>query len=275
MGKIKSIKAWAYFGDEKFLKSLVEFDENGNETRKETYFGPDELESKILTIYNEKGLIVMETNLGEDNQETEKTVIERDTDGNIIKATLIYADGSETIKSYVHEENGKLVTISEVSDEGEFESKVRIRLDEKDNVIEQTSFNENDEITEQLQYVFDEKRNITKEITFNGSNKVSESSYIYNETGNLAKKVTLSASGETIDWALFSYDENGKLIEQQYGDHTLYKIKYNEKGMPVNEQKVNAMGMVDYIKNFIYNESDELIEENDLTSKTTFEYEHY
>ena len=59
MEKIKNIKAWANFGDEKFLKSLVEFDENGNETRKEIYFGPDELESKTFSEYNEKGLIVM------------------------------------------------------------------------------------------------------------------------------------------------------------------------------------------------------------------------
>jgi hypothetical protein len=275
MKKIKSIKSWVTYGNETFLKSFVEFDEMGHELRKETYFGPNELESKTLSVYNEKGFLIEETNFGEDNLETDKISVERDNDGNPLKTILSYADGSQTIKSYQREEYGKLITIQEVSDEEEFESKECIRLDDKRNVIERTSYNEENKIIEQLTFVFDEKQNIIKEITFNGTNKFSESSYTYDAAGNLIKKIITSASGETIDWALFSYDENGKLTEQQYGDHTLYKIEYNEKGMATNEKKINAMGVVDYIKNYVYNESDELIEENDLTSKTTFEYDHY
>ena len=114
-----------------------------------------------------------------------------------------------------------------------------------------------------------------KEIIFHNYQKISETNYEYNENNNLVKRVMVNTSGETIDWALFRYDEKGNLTEQQFGDHTLYKMNYNENKKVIREQKVNAMGIVEYSKEYKYNEQGELIEENNITEKITYEYTYY
>ncbi len=275
MKKIKSIKSWVNEGDETYLKSFIEFDENGNEIRRDLYVGPEMLETKTLSRYNEKSLLIEEINIGEDNEETDRTNIERDEDGKPLQTIITYGDSSKTIKLYLREENDKAITITEESEEGEFESMEKILLDEKGNIIQRISYDEDENIIEQHQFEYNENKDILKEISFQGEIKVSETHFIYNEKNDLVKRIILNNEGETIDWALYKYDENGKNTEQQYGDHTLYKMEYNEKGLIVNEQKVNAMGVVDYSKSYTYDESDILVEEDDLTSKTTYEYEYF
>jgi hypothetical protein len=275
MKKLKSIKAWGQGDENPYLKSLVILDENGNEIQKETYFGPDELESKIIATYDEKGLLIEEINYDESNEETNRTFVERDSEGRPVKTTLSYADGSKTFKTYLREDGGKSITMTEISDEGEFESQEKVKLDNDGNVIERTHYNENDEIVDQHKFEFDDNHNIIHETTYNGQNLVSESKNFYDEAKSLIKRIILNAHGEAIDWAIYTYDENGKLTEQQYGDHTLYKMQYNEKGMLVTEQKVNAMGVVDYNKEYIYNDEDILLKEIDYSGTTTFEYEYY
>ena len=275
MEKIKSIKSWVHDGEESFLKTNIEFDNNGNEIVKELYYGPNELESKTINRFNEKGLLLEEVNYGEDNEIADSTIYERNEEDKLVKSIMTFADGSKTIKTYLREKEGKEITLSEVSDEGEFESKERIVLDEKGNVIHRISFDENDNIIEQHKFEFSDNKDILKEITFEGEVLFSETHFIYDENNNLVKRVTQNAEGKTIEWALYKYDENGKNIEQQYGDYSLYKMEYNTKGLLVREQKVNAMGVVDYSKNYVYNEEDLLIEENDLNVRTTIDYEFF
>jgi len=275
MNKIKSIKILVHEGEESYVKSYVEYDENGNETRKDIYVGPEMLETKTLCRYNEKGLLIEEINFGEDNEKTDRTTIERDDEGKPLQTIITYADSSKTIKSYLRDDNEKSVTITEESDEGEFESMDTIFLDKKGNVIKRISYNEDENIIEQNQFEYNENNDVLKEISFQGEIKVSETHFFYDENKNLLKRIIINNEGETIDWALYKYNENGKNIEQQYGDHTLYKMEYNEKGLLVKEQKVNSMGIVDYSKTYSYNDADLLIEEDDLASKTTYEYEFY
>jgi hypothetical protein len=91
----------------------------------------------------------------------------------------------------------------------------------------------------------------------------------------LTKRVISNAKGETIDWAIFKYDEKGNITEQQFGDHTLYKIENNENNKPVVEQKINAMGVIEYFKKYEYNSSGDLIKEEDLSETTIFEYTYF
>ena len=272
---IKSVKSWFHDGEEIFLKSLSEYDNQGNEILKELYFGPNEMETKTINKFNEKGFLLEEINYGEDNEITDSTLFERNEEGKLIQSTISFADGSKTFKKYLRENNDKTITISEESDEGEFESKEKAEFDEKGNIIHRISFDQDDHITEQHQFVYSENNDIIKEISFEGESKVSETHFLYDENNNLIKRITLNNEGETIEWALYKYDENGKNIEQQYGDYTLYKMEYNEKGLLIREQKVNSMGVVDYSKSYKYNESGILIEENDLNYKISFEYEYH
>jgi hypothetical protein len=275
MKKVKSIKAWEKTDENRFLKSVIEYDENGNEILKETWFGPDELECKTLSRFDEKGLLIEEINFDENKEETNRTFVERDAEGRPVKTTLSYADGSKTFKTYSRDNNNKSVTMAEISDEGEFESKETIRMDDNGNVIERTTYNEQNEIIEKHKFEFDDNHNIVHEMTYQGEHLSSESKNFYDENTNLVKRIILNGNGETIDWAILTYNEKGKLTEQQYGEHTLYKMQYNEKGMLVNEQKINAMGAVDYSKEYVYNDEDILIEEIDYSGTTTFEYEFF
>lgn len=275
MKKNKIIKSLFSDGGETFLKSLIEFDENGNEIRREIYAGPQFLETKTIYSYNIKGLLIEEINYGENEEETDRTNIERDDDGNPLKTIITYADSSKTIKSYKREDNNKTITVSEESDEGEFESLEKIFLDLKGNIIQRISYDEEENIIEKHDFEYNDNNDIIKEISFTGKEKVSETHFIYDEKNNIIKRIILNSEGELIDRALYKYDENGRNIEQQYGDHTLYKMEFNEKGMISKEQKVNAMGVVDYSKQYFYNDENMLVEEVDLHSKTIYEYEFF
>ncbi len=275
MKKIKNIEAWVDDGSEPFLKELREFNENGKEINKERYFSADILEEKILTKYNDAGLVSEEINIGEDGEINEKTIISRNEHGEPTEIKIEYADTSLTIKKYFRENNGKTITVSEVSDEGEFEGKQRVKVDDKGHIIETQILSEENEVLEQHLFDFDENGNILNEKLFEKSQMTSETKYFYDDQMNLVKRIMLSASGQTIDWAIFKYDERGNISEQQFGDHTLYKLEYNENNKVVCEQKINSMGMMEYSKNFEYNEDGELTEEDNLIEKTTYKYNYY
>lgn len=275
MKKIKSIQAWVDNGDESYMKECHEYDVNGKEVARERYFSSDSLEEKTLTKYNEEGFIIEEINIGEDGEVNDKTIINRDTNGLPIQIIVEFLDGSQTIKTYTRQDNNKTTIVTEVSDEGEFEGKVMVKVDDNGHIVENAVLSENDELVEQHLYEFDETGNILKEIMFEKSQKISETTYIYDESMKLIKRVMVSPSGDTIDWAIFRYDANGNISEQQYGDHTLYKLEYNENGKVICEQKVNAMGMLEYNKSFEYDEEGNLTEEDNLIEKTTYKYSYY
>lgn len=275
MSKIKSIKSIVENENDKFLKEFREYNSEGKELVKEIYLGPDQLEEKNITKYNEKGLIVEEINYGQNNELNTKTIYNRDTNGNVSEIIIEFADSSKTIKSYNYENNGKIVTVIEKSDEGEFEGMTRIIRDDNGNIVESHVFSENNEIIEKHLFEFDDKGNILKDTFFQKSNISTITKYNYDENKNLIKRVISSSDGKIIDWAIFNYDEKGNLVEQQFGDHTLYKIEYNENDKPIIEQKVNAMGVVDYYKKYEYNSENELIKEEDIDEVTNYEYTYY
>jgi hypothetical protein len=275
MKTIKNIQTWVDNGDEIFMKEHQEFDENGKEILRERYFSADVLEEKALTKYNEAGLIIEEINIGEEGEVNDKTIIKRDNNGQPIEIIIEFADGSKTIKTYFREDEGRVITLTEVSDEGEFEGKEKIKLDGKGHVIETAIISEDNTLKEQHFFEFDENGNILNEKLFEKSQKISETKYFYDESMKLIKRIMLSPSGQTIDWAIFGYDSNGNISEQQFGDHTLYKLEYNENGKVIKEQKINSMGMMEYSKSFEYNDEGNLIEEDNLKEKTTYKYTYY
>lgn len=275
MKNIKSIKAVFDDGGGEFTRSFVKYDENGNEIVREMYLGEGIIEIKTETSYNSKGQVTGEINYGEDSEITDRMEIERDESENAAKVITYYADGSQSIKTYSRENNGRLVIIKEADDEGGFESCEEIVFDENGNVIEKTVYDEENQVKEKYLFTYNNSGKLTAEQTFEGNHKISESALTYDEAGNLTKKITYNRDGEVIDYVILRYDENGNMIEQQNGDYSLFKITYNESNKVASEQKVNAMGVVEYSKKYIYNEAGELTEENDFGGKTVYYYEYY
>jgi len=230
---------------------------------------------RIITNYNDNGLISEEINYGENNELNTKTTFYYNENNKINKIIVEFADGSKTIKSYLYDNNSKTITVTEKSDENEFEGKEKITLNDNGNIIEHQTLSEEDTIKEQVNYEFDEEGNILNEVNRNNSEITSKTKFYYNDNKNLTKRVISNAKGETIDWAIFKYDEKGNITEQLFGDHTLYKIENNENNKPIVEQKINAMGVIEYFKKYEYNSSGDLIKEEDLSETTIFEYTYF
>ena len=245
MDKIKSIKVIIENENEKFLKEFREYNIEGKELIKEIYQGPNLLEEKNITKYNDKGQIVEEINFGENNELNTKITYNRDINGNVNEIIIEFADSSKTIKSYNYENNDKTIIITEKSDEGEFEGMTKIIRDNKGNVVESQQISESNEILEKHLFEFDDNGNILKDTFFQKLNISTITKFNYDEKKNLIKRVISSSEGKTIDWAIFKYDEKGNITEQQFGDHTLYKIENNENNKPIVEQKINAMGVIE------------------------------
>jgi len=275
MKNIKSLKSIIEYDDEKFVKEYHEYDENGNETQKVIYLNETEIEEKIISKYNDQGNVIEEISYGENNELNTKTLYFRNENNKLNQVILEYADGSKTIRKYTYSKEDKEILITEISDENEFESKELVILNNDGAVIEKQIINEFNDVTEKRVYEYNEDKNLLLETLFENNKAVSITKYTYNDKKNVTKRTITSSDNKLIDVVNYSYDTNGNLIEQQYGDYTLFKIEYNESGKVISEQKVNSMGIVEYLKKYFYNENGNVEKEEDISSSIRYEYDYY
>ncbi|PLX17614.1 MAG: hypothetical protein C0597_06915 [Marinilabiliales bacterium] len=109
------------------------------------------------------------------------------------------------------------------------------KYDENNNIIESTEYDEKDNIKEKYIYKFDGK--LLKEKTkYAGENFIYRETYKYNSKNLLDKVLKEKPEGNTITNNIYTYDSEGKLIEEQWYDNnpsenskkTYY---YNKKGL--------------------------------------------
>ena len=73
MKNIKSIKSIIEDESGKFVKEYREYNNLGKEIIKESYLEENKIEERIITNYNDNGLISEEINYGENNELNTKT----------------------------------------------------------------------------------------------------------------------------------------------------------------------------------------------------------
>jgi hypothetical protein len=275
MKKIKSIRISIFSENDSYLKSNVVLDENGNEILNEQYLGSDELESKVVSKYNEQGLLVEEIHFDEDLFETERIQNFYDSDGKLNQSTNAFRDGSVTIKSIERYETDRRLIITERSEEGEFEFCEKIDFDMHGNIISRKIVDDTGKVLNEYIFEYNNQNELSKEIIIENKILISETTYMYNVNLQLLKRISYNLKGEIINWAAFEYNEQSKNTEQKFSDGTHFIMEYDESDKVVREKKINPSGLIEYSKEIIYNETGLIIEEIDMNNSVSYLYEYY
>lgn len=196
------------------------------------------------------------------------------------------------------DEFGKLKEMKDYLSNGSLYSKDVYKYNEDGNLIEKLAFNEADKLSSKDIYVYDSAGNKIGEKNYYVGNKYQNYEYAflteteiinekikdddffsmrrfeYNTLGNKIKEIYSSPSlldkRQTLSYYTFTYDDYGKVIEEDtyYESDTLISIKiffkYNKEGKLIEENKydVKADDLI-YNKTYKYDNKSRLIEEVD------------
>jgi hypothetical protein len=276
MKKIKSVKAFTSSTNDDFdeyLSSIIEYDALGSVIHHASYLNEDEIESKVVSKYNEKGWKMEETTYMDEEDISEHIVYERDENGKILRELRSYADGSESIKTYNYE--GNIIKTLMVDDEGFEEEKEEIHLNENQNIILKLVYEEA-EIKEKTINEFDEQARLTKTTEYGRKEEfLQERTTSYDNAGNVAQRVSRNRKGEVIDYTSMKYDEQNRLVENKIGSRYTIHYHFNDEEKSLTEERFLGNGALHEILVSKFNDDNLIAEEIHGLSKIRYEYEFW
>lgn len=267
-----------------FITEEKRFDEQGRLIFSAKWDRPDELEEKIIKSYGDNQ-IKTEYYI-DDNEVSERTLTETDDKGNILRETMYYADGTESVSDFeysdgrpvkkltmdvdeyerelsgehtwTYDSKGNLVR-EEETEYGETVYYREMKYDDQNRVIFQTIFHSVDgkPSTEEMEW---DGENVTHLIKTDIYGEKSESFYTYNELGEAEKikYVSRAYSSET----MVEFDENNNAVHEKETDdkgEVLYEVfrEFDEETKEVTriETYINRQGYatdVHYILEYEY-----------------------
>jgi YD repeat-containing protein len=180
------------------LRSLNEYDENGNLILEITYHADGSISEKNEYSYDDNGKLIGTTIYSEEGDALESRKIYRDDSGKAMKEEIVYMDGSVDTVSYTYHE-GRLAQKMQETDEGEVENKEIFEY-EGDKITLYEKYDEDDRLVYQVKNQYQE-----------GALKKSE--IWSSENGETFRKVVEFEDGENRRLEL-KYDEKDRLIER-------------------------------------------------------------
>lgn len=180
--------------------ALYTYDEKGNQIKKEYY-----LEGDISTTayaYNEQGMQTNSVLIKSDGTVTETTT-GYDSRGNVIEKAEYIRDVLQYCRTYVYDENGRLVKETE-----DTRTKKTTKTYEYDNGGNKTAcYNGNIKTV----YSYDSENRLVKEEWYDGDKLYYQDLYQYDEKGNLIARTSGGQDYSKAEEA-YLYDEGGRMI---------------------------------------------------------------
>ncbi|MBI4648226.1 MAG: hypothetical protein HY738_16995 [Bacteroidia bacterium] len=275
---IKFTKAVTKSGedDDGFVSSFIEYDKDGRVICAVSYASAGEIESKVTYRYDEKGDLLEEINYSPEDEISEKFTYKRDENSKVCEVYAEYSDGSQSVKKYIRDPDGKTLTIVSWSEDNEFEGRECYKFNQQQKLIEKCVYNEREKIEEAVYLEYDENNQLIKEKDYSGNMIFkTETMYKYDEKGNLISRISVNPKRELIEKLTFKYDEKGNQIEQKYGELYMIKREYNDSGNITREERFNALGITEMFIENIYDENGLLLEERRLASTIKYEHEFF
>jgi len=273
MKNIKTTKAYSYqrdFPEEKYLSAYHEFDELGNETFYTTYT-PEGLETKVRTIFNDKGQKLEEIIYLDEENIAEQSHFTYNEAGQISGIKIAYADGSETTKSY--QRNTDEIIITSIDDEDSIENIETLKLRNEQLILEKLIVDGDGAFVEKFVNIFDENDRMIQHTEYSDFEHVSIVRKMeFDAAGNVLKQVSRNADGKLHDIIKYKYNENNKIIEQNIRDVYIIKYTYNIEEKTILEENFSGNGMLESYRITRFDAENRLKQEEKPYSFTDYEY---
>ncbi|PKP01329.1 MAG: hypothetical protein CVU11_15515 [Bacteroidetes bacterium HGW-Bacteroidetes-6] len=241
-----------------FVAEDVLYDEQGRILQSLTFAQENILEEKVVKSYN-NNTITTEYYIDE-NEISEKTVIETDSEGKILTESIHYADGTVSTSTWTYENNKPV-------------SKITIDIDE-------------DEQSGIHNWYYDAAGNLEKEQAFEYGEMVLSNEWSYNEAGNVVSMKSFISgepgySTEAIEYEgdrivkvvktdphgnaethNYSHNEHGNIVLVKYESERHISetaIEYNAENNPTHELETREDDEVLYEITRVYNPETKLV----------------
>ncbi len=209
----------------------TEFDEYGNTLSEETFSPEGELEHKSEYAYDNKGRLVEEILIEEDDFISEHRTSEYDEQGRLYKEQLHYLDDSfdETVYTY----NAVGMLISKVTTDSEGEVGNRVDLEYKGALLlSEAEYDADGAVISKKKFSYDEVGNLTEE-SVEGKEEEFSLTHEYGENGKRLVSRRFDRNGKLVARSTYTYDVKGQAVEIREETVTgieLMKMEYDERG---------------------------------------------
>lgn len=259
-----------------FKNSYIEYNFNGDVIEAIEWSSDEEIESKILSKYNENNKITEEINFISENEISEHVTYFRTNDGSINKIEILYGDGSKTIKEYIHNtiENFKSVNIH--NEDGDFEGSEFYKFDSSGNIIEKSILNFDNKLEEKITFSYNDKIQLINENHLDESDKIiSSRRFTYDEHNNLLEILTVNGRNNIIEKVTTTYDEKNRITEQNIKGSYLLKITYDDENKSKTEERFTSDSNLNYVMKTIFNDKGLIVEEQTYLETTRYQYDYF
>ena len=187
------------------------YDPGGNRTEYTRYTGGNEEKAAYQKIskYNDKKLVIEES--GFDGVENFKNLYGYDARG--IMTDIRYMKNNVLQEKRLFSRDGTTTTVSIYNAAGTLTSKLLMKYDFRENLIEETVYGINQSELEKKTYHYDDKKNLKEESKFKLDKVTLKTVYNYNPAGNLVEIIEESAGNPKFVKKTFAYDAKGNLVE--------------------------------------------------------------
>lgn len=264
------------------------FNDKGNVIEEIRIDEDDQIE-KHQFVYNDAGKLIQHDLLIESDGISEMFVYERDEKGRILKETKFYGEeeGERTIYEYSSHEQP--VSIERFDADNEPESFDTITYNDKDLLTEHRRFNNEKKLIEISQLSYNDKNlPIEKRVLNEKSDIVSITTLVYNDKDELIRMTEKNKEGKTTSDIISVYDDRSNVIERRIRDFHSRSLQfvYDERDNCVEEAVYDEHGNMTMKSNYEFDEKNNPIAESGYfldmnrgsqmaNSQSRYEYEYW
>ena len=187
------------------------YDRNGNRTEYTRMSGESSNKPAYqkLSVYNEHGKISEES--GFDGVENFKNLYTYNDYGDL--AEIRYFSNNILKEKRIFHKKGNETSVMIYNSSGNLSSKLILRYDDHDNLVEESVYGVNQDELEKKLYNYDDNQNLKEEAKYRMDRIILTTTYNYNPSGDLLEIHERIPGSDTFLKRSFDYDSKGNLVE--------------------------------------------------------------
>ena len=258
-------------GEEEYLESFTELDENGNTLAETKYSDDGEVEDKNTYRYNSDGKLLEHTLLYAVEDVTERRMLTRNEKGLLLSEVKYYGDDSGEKTDYVYDDKDNLVERTYYDEEGVFVSKENFKYDDKGSLIEDIKFDANNNIEEHSTFKQLDDKSI-EQIQHNPDGSLASRTVIrFDDNGKELSSEQTTHDGKLISSVANVLDERGNVVERHFKDFYSKTIRYvyDENNRVTMQELFDGNGTLVQKNLYAYDEDGNTIDTHTYEMDTT------
>jgi len=246
---------------EEFIEQITHYNKNGDIIETSKFVEDNELEIKIIRVYDETNFLAEETHYHEDEMEfTEKYIFKKNSSGKLNAIEKHYQDGSIEITNFEYNEAGNLIKKIQFDEDGNTENTNEYIFDSSNQLIESKEMDESGSIHENILLKYDSKNRLIEAEELDIANQTGIITLnSYNEKDEISESIVRDSKGKLLRKITNLYDESGKIIKRNLENYNEYhriditNYSYDHESRIVSEEVLGPFEEIRQKTNYEYN----------------------